>query len=65
MATKKSSVTISEKALQKLINTCQMHLLFQDEFRHQIQQQGYEINALRKKLDLIEICMRKKRKEEH
>ena len=65
MAKTKNQVTVSEKSLQKLINICQTNLIFQDEFKNQIQQQGYEINALRKKIELLEICMQKKRKEEH
>jgi len=65
MAKTKNQVTISEKAIKKLLNMCQTNLLMQHEYKEQIQQQGYEINALRKKIDLLEICVQKKRKEEH
>jgi len=65
MAKTKDKIIISEKAIQKLLNMCQTNLLIQHEYKEQIQQQGYEINALRKKIDLLEICMQKKRKEEH
>jgi hypothetical protein len=65
MAKTNNTVTISEKTLKKLIKMCQTVLFMQDECTSQLQQQGYQINTLNKKIDLIEICIKKKKKQEH
>jgi len=58
MAKIKDPITISEKALHQLIK-------LYDNYKEQIQQQGYEINVLEKRITLLEICINKKKKLEH
>jgi hypothetical protein len=65
MAKIKDPVTISEKSLQKLITMCQTQNLLHTSYKEQIQQQGYQINVLEKKITLLEICISKKKKQEH
>ena len=64
MAKIKDPVTISEKSLQKLITMCQTQNLLQASYKEQIHQ-GYQINVLEKKITLLEICISKKKKQEH
>lgn len=65
MAKIKDPVTISEKSLEKLIKMCQTQNLLHASYKEQIQQQGYQINVLEKKITLLEICISKKKKQEH
>jgi len=65
MAKIKDPITISEKALHQLIKMCQTQTLLYDNYKEQIQQQGYEINVLEKRITLLEICINKKKKLEH
>lgn len=65
MAKIKDPITISEKTLHQLIKMCQTQTLLYDNYKEQIQQQGYEINVLEKRITLLEICINKKKKLEH
>lgn len=65
MAKTTNKVTVNEKTLEKLITMCQVQSKMLKNYADQMQQQGYEINNLRKKIDLIEVCMLKNRKKEH
>jgi hypothetical protein len=60
-----NKVTVSQKTLEKLITMCQVQSKMLKNYAEQMQQQGYEINNLRKKIDLIEVCILKNRKKEH
>ena len=60
-----NKVTVSQKTLEKLITMCQVQSKILKNYAEQMQQQGYEINNLRKKIDLIEVCILKNRKKEH
>jgi hypothetical protein len=65
MAKNTNKVTVYEKTLEKLITMCQVQSKMLEDYAYQMQQQGYEINVLRKKIDLIEVCILKNRKKEH
>jgi hypothetical protein len=65
MAKNTNKVTVYEKTLEKLITMCQVQSKMLEDYAYQMQQQGYEINNLRKKIDLIEVCILKNRKKEH
>ena len=65
MAKNTNKVTVYEKTLEKLITMCQVQSKMLENYAYQMQQQGYEINVLRKKIDLIEVCILKTRKKEH
>ena len=65
MAKNTNKVTVNEKTLEKLISMCQVQSKMLENYAYQMQQQGYEINDLRKKIDLIEVCILKNRKKEH
>jgi hypothetical protein len=65
MAKNTNKVTVYEKTLEKLISMCQVQSKMLENYAYQMQQQGYEINNLRKKIDLIEVCILKNRKKEH
>ena len=65
MAKNTNKVTVYEKTLEKLITMCQVKSKMLEDYAYQMQQQGYEINVLRKKIDLIEVCILKNRKKEH
>lgn len=65
MAKNTNKVTVNEKTLEKLITMCQVQSKMLENYAYQMQQQGYEINNLRKKIDLIEVCILKNRKKEH
>lgn len=65
MAKTTNKVTVNEKTLEKLITMCQVQSKMLKNYAEQMQQQGYEINNLRKKIDLIEVCILKNRKKEH
>ena len=65
MAKTTNKVTVNEKTLEKLISMCQVQSKMLENYAYQMQQQGYEINNLRKKIDLIEVCILKNRKKEH
>lgn len=65
MAKTTNKVTVSQKTLEKLITMCQVQSKMLKNYAEQMQQQGYEINNLRKKIDLIEVCILKNRKKEH
>ena len=65
MAKNTNKVTVNEKTLEKLITMCQVQSKMLENYAYQMQQQGYEINNLRKKIDLIELCILKNRKKEH
>jgi hypothetical protein len=63
MAKVKNFITVEEKTLNQLIKLCQAQTIILDCWKNQIQQQGYETNYLKKKIELIEICIQKKKKE--
>ena len=65
MAKNTNKVTVNEKTLEKLISMCQVQSKMLENYAYQMQQQGNEINVLRKKIDLIEVCILKNRKKEH
>lgn len=65
MAKTTNKVTVNEKTLEKLIIMCQVQSKMLKNYADQMQQQGYKINNLRKKIDLIEVCILKNRKKEH
>jgi hypothetical protein len=65
MAKTTNKVTVNEKTLEKLITMCQVQSKMLKNYADQMQQQGYEINNLRKKIDLIEVCILKNRKKDH
>ena len=63
MAKVKNFITVEEKTLNQLIKLCQAQTIILDYCKNQIQQQGYETNYLKKKIELIEICIQKKKIE--